>query len=73
MKWMARETLNLASPLHSYGATPFLSLNSCKFFFGFTKNDDWNLFVDCSKCIHRVGIVIILINPHGDVIPISYQ
>lgn len=38
----------------------------------FSDKDEWKLFFDGSNCMHR-GVGIFLINPHVDVIPISYH
>jgi len=37
------------------------------------ENNEWTLLFDGSKCIHGVGAGIVLINPNGDVIPMSYR
>jgi len=44
-----------------------------KVFIGFTKDDKWKLYFDGLKCVHGARVGIFLINPHGDVIALSYH
>lgn len=42
-------------------------------FMVFSSEEEWKIFFDGSKCIHGDGLEIVLVNPHGDVIPMSYR
>ena len=42
-------------------------------FIGFVENDEWIFFFDSSKCIHDARAKIVLVNPHGDVLLMSYH